>query len=77
MGLQNTRITVGDIVTVSFNHTSTVLCYRAKVLHEPAATGDSWVFQDEVNNMIYYVSEGCTISKRIEQNLNENERHLF
>lgn len=56
-------IEVGDTVHVSFNNANMTLCSAAIVLAKPQATGDSWVFQDNVNGLIYYVSEGCTITK--------------
>lgn len=57
------EINVGDNVHVDFNNAQYTLCSRAEVLHRPQATGDSWVFKDTVKGTIYYVSEGCTITK--------------
>lgn len=57
------RITVGDEVRVSFNNAQMTLSYRATVLYTPAATGDSWIFKDIESGELYYVSEGCTLTK--------------
>ena len=62
------RINIGDFVHVDFNNSQFTLCSRAEVLYMPAATGDSWIFKkSELHNpedkTIYYVSEGCTITK--------------
>ena len=52
----------GDIVSVNFNNAQYTLCNRAKVLHTPSATGDSWYFQDVETKQEWAVSEGCTIT---------------
>lgn len=52
----------GDIVCVNFNNAQYTLCSRAKVLHTPSATGDSWYFQDMETKKEWAVSEGCTIT---------------
>lgn len=56
-------INKGDIVSVGFNNAQYTLCHKAKVLYIPCATGDSWVFENTVDGTLYYVSEGCTITK--------------
>lgn len=53
----------GDVVRVNFNGAQTTLCYRAKVVYKPCATGDSWVFTDLDTGLAHYVSEGCTVSQ--------------
>ena len=52
-----------DFVRVDFNNAPLTLTFKAKVLHVPVATGDSWIFEDDVSKQIYYVSEGCTLTK--------------
>jgi len=59
-------IKLGDIVQVDFNNAQYALCSKAEILHIPQATGDSWRFRDCENGNIYYVSEGCTITKVVE-----------
>ncbi len=61
--LEYDKIQQGDLVNVNFNNSQFTLCTNAKVLHIPQSTGDSWVFKDTAN-IIYYISEGCTITKR-------------
>ena len=64
----NNEIGLGDIVKVDFNNAKLTLCGNAEVLHIPNATGDSWVFQENLDVgqpdilELYYVSEGCTIT---------------
>lgn len=57
-------IEVGDVVKVDFNNAQTTLCHEAVVLGYPCATGDSWKFRNLKTNEIYYVSEGCTITRK-------------
>ncbi len=61
------EITVGDLVRVNFNNAQFTLGKLMTVLYKPCATGDSWIFRDELsdppNKTIHYVSEGCTITK--------------
>lgn len=59
----NNKIEVGDIVAVNFNGAQYTLCSKARVIYSPIATGDSWIFLDELNGQLHYVSEGCTITK--------------
>ena len=61
------KIKTGDIVRVDFNGSQITLSFKAELLKIPIVTGDSWVFKDERTGFINYVSEGCTISKRIEE----------
>jgi hypothetical protein len=65
------KIEVGDTVRVNFNNSQFTLCNEAIVLNKPCATGDSWIFEEQVRNQyskeligkkIHYVSEGCTIT---------------
>jgi len=62
------EIKVGDIVSVSFHNQRFTLLRDAEVLHIPNATGDSWQFREIAfdSGYIYYISEGCTISKKKE-----------
>jgi len=57
------KIKEGDLVHVDFNSSQLTLCRRAVVLKVPCATGDSWVFKELQTGEVYYVSEGCTITK--------------
>lgn len=66
------RIEVGDEVQVAFNNANKILCHRATVQAIPSQPGDSWIFQELlmdrrlgrwVQGALYYVSEGCTITK--------------
>ena len=56
-------IEVGDKVRVDFNNSQFTLCHEAVVRAKPQATGDSWQFYSEKSGQLYYVSEGCTITK--------------
>ncbi len=64
-------INVGDTVRVDFNGAQTTLFHMGEVLYKPGAVGESWVFKyhsvDRVQKgptkHIYYVSEGCTVTK--------------
>jgi len=56
------NIDIGDIVRVDVNSAPLTLTHRAVVKHIPQATGDSWVFVDERDGRVFYVSEGCTIT---------------
>lgn len=55
----------GDIVAVNFNNAQITLCYEAELISSPCATGDSWIFKDVRAGFLHYVSEGCTISKKL------------
>jgi hypothetical protein len=57
------KIKEGDFVSVNFNNAQITLTSRAEVIHIPNATGDSWIFEDSKTEKVYYVSEGCTITK--------------
>jgi hypothetical protein len=57
------KIKEGDLVQVDFNLSQHTLSKEAEVLRIPCATGDSWIFRDMLTKTIYYVSEGCTITK--------------
>lgn len=59
------RIEVGDTVSVNFNNAQTTLCSNAVVVYVPLSSGDSWIFQDKDNSQLHYVSEGCTITKKM------------
>lgn len=53
----------GDFVRVRFHNADLLLCEKAKVLHKPIASGDSWVFEDIITpGIIHHVTEGCTIT---------------
>ena len=60
----NERIVEGDTVRVTIQ--GSILSKQAKVLGIPCATGDSWRFQDMSNGALYYVSEGCTVTRWVE-----------
>lgn len=57
------EIRIGNIVQVDFNNAQFTLCDRAEVLHIPQDVGDSWHFRNCVTGQIFYISEGCTLSK--------------
>jgi len=57
------RINIGDLVIVNFNNVQYCLSSRALVLYMPLEQGDCWIFKDQSTGTIYYVSEGCTITK--------------
>ena len=57
------KIKVGDVVKVDFHNAQITLSHKAEVIYMPCQTGDSWVFEDLNNGTIYYVSEGCTLTK--------------
>jgi hypothetical protein len=50
---------------VNFNNAQITLCYEAELISYPRATGDSWIFKDLRTGFLHYVSEGCTVSKRL------------
>lgn len=60
------EIEIGDNVSVNFHGSAFTLCCTAKVISIPCATGDSWVFQDNMLGTIHYVSEGCTVTKLVD-----------
>ena len=57
-------IKIGDIVTVNFHNVQYTLC-KAEVLSMPYSTGDSWILKDLESNEVHYISEGCTITKKL------------
>jgi len=61
------EIKVGDTVRVDFNDARSTLSHKAEVVHVPVATGDGWIFKDLVTWDIHYVSEGCTVTRRIRE----------
>ena len=71
MGLGKTKeidmdtIKKGDRVVVNINNAQMTLTRDAEVLHMPCATGDSWIFKAWDTREIHYVSEGCTVTKKI------------
>ena len=62
-------IKIGDIVTVNFNNAQTTLCHSAEVILMPCTPEDSWVFKDLQTGDVHYVSEGCTITKKVGSNV--------
>lgn len=56
----------GDIVSVNFNEAQLTLCHKAEIMYIPVALGDSWIFRDINTEALYYVSEGCTITRIME-----------
>ena len=56
---------LGDIVAVNFNNAQITLCYEAELISYPCTTGGSWIFKDLHTGFLHYVSEGCTVSKRL------------
>jgi len=70
------QIRVGDTVAVNFNSAQVTLSDCATVLFTPSGPGDCWAFKDDATGYVHYVSEGCTISKKLpvtkENNLNNH-----
>lgn len=60
------KIDVGDIVAVTFNNSQLTLSRHATVLFMPSGPGDCWGLRDDETGFVHYVSEGCTISKRMD-----------
>jgi len=56
-------IKAGDKVTVRFNANQFTLC-KGTVKYVPCSTGDSWIIEAD-NGKVHYISEGCTITKDI------------
>ena len=67
------EIQVGDIVQVDFNNAHITLCRNAIVRHKPVATGDSWIFEARDTGYTYYVSEGCTVSRKNSESTEVND----
>lgn len=63
--MKTNEIIPGDIVIVSFNQSESTLCNEAEVLNVPHQTGESWIFKDTKLGWLHYVSEGCTVSKKL------------
>ena len=59
----NNKIEIGDTVQVNFNNAQVTLSESAEVIHMPTATGDAWIFKNLYTDEIYYVTEGCTVTK--------------
>lgn len=57
------QIEEGDVVRVDFNNAQTTLCHRAQVVRKPQTTG----FVNLDTKDLYYVSEGCTITKKAQE----------
>lgn len=59
------RIEIGDHVFVMYpGHPNPNRSFEAIVEHIPAATGDSWIFQDQTHGGVIYISEPVSISLR-------------
>lgn len=58
------KIEIGDRVEVDFNGAQTTLCRDAEVICIPQTIGDSWIFKAHDTGFTYYVSEGCTVSRK-------------
>lgn len=57
-------IEIGDLVSVNKDDACMNLILRAKVLHVPVATGDSWGFLDLDSQNEIWTTERITIIKR-------------
>jgi len=55
------RIEIGNYVDVSIQNR--LIGEYLEVIHKPQATGDSWIFKNGIDGDLYYISEGCTITK--------------
>ena len=62
------HIDIGDIVSLHIHGSQVTICREGEVLHIPQATGDSWIVKDIFNNELHYVSEGCTITRKVGMN---------
>lgn len=56
----------GDVVQVNINCAQITISRAATVVACPRFAGDTWIFRDEETGYVHYVSEGCTVSKRIQ-----------
>lgn len=59
------QIHCGDTVVVNFHNAQTTLSYAATVLFMPSEPGDCWGFKDDKTGFVHYVSEPCTVSKKL------------
>ena len=59
------QIRCGDHVIVNFNNAQTTWCHDAVVLFMPSGPGDCWGFHDQKNGQIHYISESCTVTKKL------------
>jgi len=62
--MNSDKIEVGDTVAVSFHSPLYIFCEKATVLYVPQTTGDSWIIKTE-SGAVSYISEGCTVTKRV------------
>lgn len=58
-----------DIVSVYFTSIQYALVKRGIVHHVPCNVGDSWHIEDLNTGDIIYISEGCTVIKKKEDNV--------
>ena len=65
MSLPVETIKAGDVVSVNFHNAQFTLCSRGVVIYTPLNPEDSWVIRDDETRVVHYVSESCTVSKRI------------
>ena len=63
--MTDTKIKIGDFVKVDFNAARFTLGFNLEVISMPQASGDSWIFKDNLTNEVHYISEGCTITKMV------------
>ena len=55
----------GDTVSVNFHGSQSTLVRDGIVRNVPCQTGDSWIVEDTEYQLIHYISEGCTITKKM------------
>ena len=58
-------IKVDDKVSVNFHGSQLTLVRNGIVKNVPCSTGDSWIIEDIDEQLIHYISEGCTVSKKM------------
>ena len=65
------KIKEGDEVHVDFNGAQMTLCHYATVLSVPCTAIDLWIFKNNQTGEIHYVSEGCTITHKESNDVND------
>lgn len=62
------KINSGDIVSVNFHNVQHTLIKRGRVVYPPLSAVDSWIIFDLDTQIVHYISEPCTISKKNNEN---------
>ena len=53
----------GQEVKVHIHSVQLTLTERGIVRRIPVSTGDSWIIEDKDTHEVFYISEGCTITR--------------